>query len=284
MRDLRLALAAATPYPGDLTRTLAATANWIEQAQNAKADVLVLPEGYLTGYDLDRVAELALTRDDPAIAHLQSLATQADLTLSIGLLERHTDGFSVSQAWLGKDLCEWYRKCHRTGWEQQHCVAGDMLSVQHLPHITTGTLICYDSAFPAACETLVRRGAELLVTPTCNGTTIAQRDAIGVETLLRQRRQHVHRYWRARAYDTSSFTAYVDNVGETANGNWYLGYAVVFGPDGEVLAEGHGGCEELVVADLSQEALVQARTQRIGHFQTLDDARPELYDLGPAAK
>jgi predicted amidohydrolase len=155
-----------------------------------------------------------------------------------------------------------------------------VLSVQRLPHITTGTLICYDSAFPNACETLVRRGAELLVTPTCNGTTVHERDRIGADELIRRRRAHVHRYWRARAYDTSVFTAYVDNVGEIANGTWYLGYAAVFGPDGEVIAEGKGGREELVIADLRADDFDRARREHIGHFHTLSDARPELYDGG----
>jgi predicted amidohydrolase len=95
---------------------------------------------------------------------------------------------------------------------------------------------------------------------------------------LELRRQHILKYWRARAYDYSCYAVYLDAVGETNKGEWYPGYIGIFGPDGEIIAENVTGQEALVCADLDGTRLAHARENWIGHYRSLVDARSDLYE------
>jgi predicted amidohydrolase len=277
MQDIRLAAMAVNPRHGDIEANFATVQAWTRRAAAAGAGLVVFPEGFLTGYDLDLLPGAAVERDGEAINRVASLAEDLGLIISIGFLERDARGCYVAQAHLGRGQRHVHRKCHRTPWERQHCLAGDELAVHDLGPVKVGTLICYDSAFPAASETLARRGAELILSPTCHAADGTELSRLGRAECLRRRRRHVHLYWRARAYDYTVFTCYVDNAGETAKGEWFPGHAAVFAPDGECLAEHGTGEEGMLVVDLPAHRLAEARRDRVGHFHVLADARPELY-------
>jgi predicted amidohydrolase len=170
-----------------------------------------------------------------------------------------------------------HRKCHRTSWELKHCRAGTSLEVPDIGPAKVGTLICYDSAFPAAAETLVRRGAEILIQPSCHGMSAKAVSVAERAEEIRKRKRHVEKYWGARAYDYTCYAIYVNHAGENARGNWFPNYVGVFGPDGEVIAETVTEGEQMVIADLSGSFLEKCRKDRIGHFAMMGDARPELY-------
>jgi predicted amidohydrolase len=196
---------------------------------------------------------------------------------SVGLIERADAGLYVSQAAVTADAISCSRKCHLTEQEKPICIPGERLGLCDFGVAIVGTQICYDSAFPRASETLVRRGAELLITPTGHGEPDPGDDARRAASMAK-RRLHVQTYWRARAYDYSTYSLYVNCSGTDSSGDWFPGYAALFGPDGETVAESVELPPTMLVADLRADHLAACRANWVGHYRALDDARPELYD------
>jgi predicted amidohydrolase len=276
MKDTRVAAVAVNPRMGDLAAMEESLAAWTRKAARERADVVIFPEGILTTYDVPGIAKCAVEVDSAVMGRLRKMAEEAGIIVSVGFLERSEKGFHVSNVHLGRGVFHLYRKCHLTAEEKPLCVPGETLSVQALATATFGTMICYDSAFPRAAKTLVDRGAHVLVHSSCHAF-YEKGEPRDYAAALARRRNHVLKYWRARAYDLSCYGVQVDNVGEAANGQWFPGYTAIFGPDGEVMGEAANGKEEMVVADLTAQALYKARAGGAGHFCTLSDARPELY-------
>ena len=275
--EIRLALVTLNPKYGEPEANRDAIIEWLNQAASRTANLVVFPEAILTSYDLDHKKDIAIHADDDLIEDIAQCAELHGCVASIGFIEKDEHGYYTSQIYVGEGIRQVYRKCHLTSWEKEHCLPGNELSVQTLPGIVTGTQICYDSAFPRASEHLVRSGAELLITPTCNGVWIKDLEKLGgKKAVLKERQQHVRKYWAARAYDFGVYTAYVENVGETKVGAYHPGYAVIYGPDGEVINERCSAREGMISALIYPKQLPKLRTQH-GHHKCLPDARPELY-------
>ena len=277
IKDVRVAAVGICSNSGELQQNLERHCAWVERAASAGAQLIVFPEASLTGYDLNQIKDAAIELKSDAAQTLAALAERRNVLISFALLERAPEGCYVTQAIVGPGLCLHHRKCHRTAWELQHCLAGSSLSVQDIGIAKLGTLICYDSAFPAAAETLVRAEAEILIQPSCHGQSSRDLPNSTRPAEIIKRRRHVAKYWGARAYDFTSYAVYVNHAGENKRGDWFPSYCGIFGPDGEVIAENVEEGEHMVIADLSGEFLTSCREQRVGHFQTLADARPELY-------
>lgn len=276
MKDFRIAAIALTSGYLDIPGNGRSIRDWSTKAADAGANLVVFPEAYLTAYDLNALADTAITRDSEHVEAIARLAEDRDIVISVGLLERAPEGAYVTQMFLGRGLRLFHRKCHRTPWEKQHCFAGDRLEVQDIGAAKIGTLICYDSAFSAAAETLVRKGAEILIQPSCHGMRASDAPPDSRPGKMAERKEHVLKYWRARAYDYSSYAVYVNHAGETSR-DWYPGYVGIYGPDGEIIAENTADREAMVIADLSGEHLEKCRSENVGHYFTLADARPDLY-------
>lgn len=278
MRSFRVGAVALNPVPADTQANKANILRWMERASCEGVALCLFPEGILAGYCVAEIAACSRSVDADEIHEIRATAERLKMVVSFGLLEKAPEGYYVSQIYTGPGIFEVYRKCHLTEEEKKYCKAGDRLSVQDLGFVKMGTQICYDSAFPRACETLIRRGAEVLFTPTGHSFYTDEGEPRDYKSAIEKRRRHVNKYWRARAYDFSCYSIYVDNVGETSRGEWYPGYIGIFGPDGNIVGENISCNEALVTADLDGAFLQKAREEWIGHYKSLVDARPELYD------
>ncbi|MFO7598934.1 MAG: nitrilase-related carbon-nitrogen hydrolase, partial [Candidatus Desulfacyla sp.] len=83
------------------------------------------------------------------------------------------------------------------------------------------------------------------------------------------------RHLPARAFDNGLFVVACNQVGPCGDGITFPGVAVVFGPDGRVLAQYVGMKEHILYAELKDEILQDVRTHRMRYF--LPGRRPSLY-------
>jgi predicted amidohydrolase len=79
-----LAAAQTVPVAGDIAANVAQHLHFVRAAVEAGADVIVFPELSLTGYELDRAAELAFDEHDPRLAPMVELASAHRVTLVAG--------------------------------------------------------------------------------------------------------------------------------------------------------------------------------------------------------
>ena len=262
-RLLTLALAQMDVPAGQPEANLARVREFAAQAREAGADLLLLPELWLHGYDLERAADWAAPLGEGGFAHMAGLARQFRLHLAGSLLERHAGGVSNTAVLYAPDgaLLGAYRKVHlfRLMQEPHYLVAGDHATLCPTPWGPTGLAICYDLRFPELFRRYALEGVCIIFLP-------AEWPA--------PRLEHWRILCRARAIENQVVLAACNRVGCDGQ-NTFGGHSAVVGPGGEVLVEG-GEAEELLTVrvDLSQADALR-RTIPI-----LNDRRPELYGVG----
>ena len=262
---LTIALAQMDVPPGKPTANLARARDFAVRARDAGADLLLLPELWLHGYDLERAEEWAAPLGEGGFAHMAGLASEFGLHLAGSLLERHADGVSNTAALYAPDgaLLGFYRKIHlfRLMQEPRYLFPGDRATLCPTPWGPVGLSVCYDLRFPELFRAMALAGAVLFLVP-------AQWPVRRVEAWLLLA--------RARAAENELFVAACNRVGgdgEVA----FPGRSCIVDPWGSTLAEGDDQ-EQLVVAQANLREI-----QRVRRYLTVyEDRRPDAYHVKPA--
>jgi predicted amidohydrolase len=217
---MRLLLGQLCPVPGDLAANVGVITGAL--GEHPAAELAVFPELFLGGYDLARVAELALDVGDPVIGELRAAARGAGTALVVGFAEALPGGgVANAVACIDADgtLAATYRKTFLFGaGEREAFVAGGELRIAGLAGRRAGPLVCFDMEFPEPARALARAGADLLITAAAN------MDPYGPDHALAA---------RARALDNRRPHVYVNRCGDEA-GMSFAGASAVIGPDGSV--------------------------------------------------
>jgi len=170
---MRVALYQCPPRPLDVASNLQRLHQVAMEATDA--DLLVLPEMFLSGYNigLEAVGALAEAQDGPSAQRIAAIAQAAGTAILYGYPERSDDGQIYNAVQLidaqGQRLCN-YRKTHLFG-DLDHSMfsAGeDDFPLVELDGWKLGFLICYDIEFPENARRLALAGAELILVPTAN--------------------------------------------------------------------------------------------------------------------
>jgi omega-amidase len=238
----------------------------MEQAMSAavKPDVIMLPEMWNTGYDLDRIQEIA----DPEAAHarswLSAFAARHGVHIVGGsVAEIGRDG-QVRNTMLvfdreGRETAR-YSKIHlfRLMQEEKHLVGGQEAVTFELDGIPCGASICYDIRFPEMSRSLALAGAGLLFVPA---------------EWPHPRLHHWRTLLTARAIENQMYVVACNRVGEGGRDRFF-GHSLIIDPWGEIVAEGNE--EESIVTGRIRLSLVEEVRARIPVFE---DRRPDLYRL-----
>jgi predicted amidohydrolase len=233
MSPLRVVLAQLAPRPRDIPANLRRIDEVL--GRHAGADLVVLPELFLTGYETDDLGELALTLDAPAIGALRDACRRAGTALITGFVE-YADATRFNSALvIGSDgrVAGVYRKTHLFGSETAAFSAGDELVPIDVDGVAVGLLICFDIEFPEPARTLALRGAEVLVSIAAN-----------MEPYLPDHELAS----RARSLDNRLPHIYVNMVGQTGPLT-FVGGSRAVGPDGTVLGDA-GNDETTIVCEI----------------------------------
>ena len=246
---MRVALLQGPQTPATKPATLARLRKAAGQAAESGARLLVLPELFLTGYNIgaDALRAQAEAADGPAAAQASDIARAAGVALLYGYPELGADGRLYNAALLlgpdGRTLAN-YRKTHLFGdMERAIFSPGETPFVlADVAGMRIGVLICYDVEFPELVRGLAVRGANLVAVPTA----------------LMQPYHFVPRMMLpVRAFENQVFLIYANRCGEEA-GMAYVGESCIVAPDGSVLARA-GLDEALLTATLDDAAMAESR-------------------------
>jgi predicted amidohydrolase len=257
---MKVLLAQLAPVPGDLVANVATVVTLIEE--HAGADLAVFPELFLTGYDPERVAGLAVAADDSALAPIADAAERCGVAVLVGFAERVEDGTANAVACIAGDG-SWagcYRKTHLFGRaERDAFVPGERLIVAELGELRVGPLVCFDMEFPEPARAVCRAGAEVLVTVAANMEPYGpDHELLARSRALENRRPHV----------------YVNRVGRQG-GSDFVGGSLVIDACGRVVASlGRG--PEVACVPLDPHAPIPREVDYLAHV------RPDLPVRPPA--
>ena len=260
---LTIALAQIDIRTGQPEANLAKAKVFAAQAQTAGADLLIFPELWLHGYDLERAEEWAAPLGEGGFAQMSDLARDHGLYLAGTGLERHSEGVSNTAVLYGHDggLLGSYRKIHLFPLmgETKYLVPGDHATVCETPWGPVGLTICYDLRFPELFRVMALAGVVLFIVP-------AQWPIPRVEAWLLLA--------RARAVENELFVAACNRVGVEGVAT-FPGRSLVVDPWGKALVEGDGE-ERLLVAQADLKEIRRARR----YLTVFEDRRPDAYHIG----
>lgn len=266
----------------DKSLNLSNAKRYIYQAAEAGAGVVCLPELFNTAYFcVERSTDyfsLAEEIPGPTTDDIRMAASDTRTVVICPIFERESasqGAFYNSAAVIGPDgeIIGVYRKTHipsmdrrlspePRGDEKFYFKPGDLgFPVFKTPlGVNIGILICYDRHFPEAARILGLNGADILFVPTA--TTCMTRYLWDVEL-------------RAHAVFNHYYVCGVNKVNRDFGGSerFHAGNSMIIDPKGEILAEGSGAEEEVIVADVDLSVGENLR-QMWGYY---GNRRPECY-------
>lgn len=167
----RITLGQLNPTVGDLPGNAAKARSAWELARAAGADLLALPEMFITGYQTqDLVLKAAFTRD--AMAEIEKLARDCADGPAIGIGGPYAEGRKLYNAfWIlhgGKVVTRVLKHDlpHKQLFDELRLFdQGPLSGPYNLNGIRIGSPICEDAWWPDVAETLAESGAEILLVP-----------------------------------------------------------------------------------------------------------------------
>jgi omega-amidase len=261
---LTIALLQMNVVAGQPQVNLARVQMGVQQAAEAAADLVVLPELWASGYDLAHAAQHADVLGTGLFAQMAALAQTYSLHLAGSLLERRGEGFFNTAVLYGPggDLAGHYSKVHlfRLMDEHQYLQAGNAMPLFDLPWGRTALAICYDLRFPEIFRHYAQAGAALVVVP-------AQWPVHRIE--------HWRTLVRARAIENQTIVAACNRVGQDSDHDApFGGCSVICDAWGRVVVEGDGNREALLTGRVDFATVAQARSL----IPVFEDRRPDLYE------
>ena len=244
---------------------LATVAAMTAEAARRGSAVVVFPELWSTGYDLENGARYATAVTGGIFAEVAALAKRHGIAVLGSCLSDLGEGRVGNTAVYfdanGRNRGQ-YSKTHlfRLMDEDQFLAAGDRLTLVETGWGRAGLGICYDLRFPELFRAYALAGAELVFLPS---------------EWPHPRLAHWRALLRARAIENQMFVVACNRVGES-KGTQFFGHSCILDPWGEIVVE--AGEEEMLVTaviDTAKTAEVRAK------IPVFADRRPELYGLAP---
>ena len=261
LMKLNLALAQIATKLGDVDANLEKHLNYIKQAKEQKADLVVFPELSLTGYVLqDLVASVAHrpTEADPVFKHL--LKASHDMDLVVGFVDeddRHR--FFIASAYLsGGQTVHVHHKVYLPTYglfdEGRFFAWGDSICSFETRFGRVGMLICEDFWHASPPYLLWLDGADIMLFSSASpGRGLTDKEKL-------ESARWVERVSKAYASMFTSFVAHCNRVGYE-DGLLFWGGATVNDPNGELIAQGPYFEEALTFAELDVNQLRRTRAR-----------------------
>lgn len=248
---MKIALGQVSGTPGSKQANLALLAQTAAEAVHRGADLLVMPELFLTGYNIgEALHRLAEPSDGPSAVAAAAIAREAGVALIYGYPEKAGTAFYNALAVIDHTgaLSANYRKIHLWGADEERLfVPGYRLTACDLCGHRFGLQICYDVDFADMTQAFARQGVEgiIAISATTAPYTVVPRHVVP-----------------ARAYENKVFFAFCNRAGQES-GLRYAGESVVAAPDGSILAAADGAGDELVIAEIDPPDFIDYRREHL---------------------
>ncbi len=259
---LKISLAQMDVLLGKPDENLAKAREMTTRAAERGSDIIVFPELWSTGYDLENAAAHSPPTDSGIFAEMASLASEYSIHISGSCLSLLEPGrFGNTAVFFdpdGKILGE-YTKIHLFGLMDEHkyLCAGDRLTIVDTPWGKAGLAICYDLRFPELFRSYALAGAKVVFLPA---------------EWPHPRLAHWEILLRARAIENQMYIVACNRVGVSKNVH-FCGHSCIIDPWGESIIEA-GEDEEISTAEIDVDKVDQVRA-RIPVFA---DRRPKVYE------
>ena len=145
----------------------------MKEASKNEADVLLLPECFITGYELPMTYEKSISCVDEVIFKICEVAKNHGIGVVLtsftkGKEQPQNTAFVINKS--GEMLMK-YSKVHTCDFADEKGVeAGTEFKVCDFDGIKIGIMICYDREYPESARMLMLKGAEIILVPNDCGS------------------------------------------------------------------------------------------------------------------
>lgn len=260
---------ALVQFEGEVADTVGNTKHAVELIREAAAqgaDMVVLPELFSTGYNLEligpRIQELAEPVDGPTVTALQEVARECGVYVVAGVaLLKDLSGIVYnSSVFIGRQgqVVGTTDKMHLWALERYYFRAGDEQPVYATEFGAIGVLICYDLGFPEDARMLALKGADVLLCPSawCE----PDHDVWNINTTC-------------RALENSVFLAGINRYAHEED-LFLGGHTRICNPRGGVIDELYEEGEGILHVEIDLDDVAKHRVTS----PYLKDRRPEVYN------
>lgn len=245
----------------------------IEQACQAKPDIVVLPETCTTAYSesvFHEIEKYAEAEDGPTLRMMREMAMRFKVWVVTGSLPEK-DGASTYNTVFMIDrtgnIVSKYRKMHLySAMDEDVAFAnGTEMEVFDTEFCMAAMMTCYDIRFVELSRTFALRGAKVIFV---------------VANFPNPKVNHWRTLLQARAIENQLYIVACNRVG-AAEGNTYFGHSLIIDPWGEIIAEGSDE-ESILTGEINIETVENVRKKIPMYW----DRQPESYqqDLLKKAK
>ena len=164
----KLAILQKRAIPAQIDSNIESIITAMKKASANHADILLLPECFITGYDLPMTYEKSIADDDIRIAKICETAKKYHIGVVLtaftkGNKQPQNSAFVIDKS--GNILMK-YSKVHTCDFADERTVeAGNEFKVCNFEGIQLGIMICYDREYPESARILMLRGAEVILVP-----------------------------------------------------------------------------------------------------------------------
>lgn len=235
------------------------------EAAKRGSDLVIFPELWSTGYDLENAVDYATPTDQGIFTDVAALAQRFKIQILGSCLSLLGESLFGNTAVLfdsqGKNKGE-YSKIHlfRLMNEEQFLTAGDQLVMVETRWGRAGLAICYDLRFPELFRQYALAGARIIFLPS---------------EWPHPRLGHWQTLLRARAIENQMYIVACNRVGTSKNTDFF-GHSCIIDPWGETIIEA-GEEEILLTADINLTKVDDVRKK----IPIFSDRRPEIYSTKP---
>lgn len=151
-------------FPESVSRIL----SYMESAAEQNADLLLLPECFITGYELPMTNEEAIADDSEWIQSLCAAAKKWRIgvvatALTKGKSKPQNSAFLIDK---NGEVRMKYSKVHTCDFADERCLeCGSEFKVCDFCGVKIGIMICYDREYPESARILMLKGAEIILVP-----------------------------------------------------------------------------------------------------------------------
>ena len=216
-------------------RNIKTIIKYMSDAKQNGADILLLPECFITGYDLTIDNASAITEND--LAPLCENAKELNIGLVAAALTQGKSNPQNSAFVISKDgkILMKYAKVHTCDFADEKVLeSGTEFKVCDFDGVKIGIMICYDREYPESARVLMLKGAEIILVPNDCGCMHPRLQALST-----------------RAYENMCGVAMANPNGENA------GNSCAYSP---ICWDRNGECVDntLLLADAETEGLFYA--------------------------
>lgn len=233
--------------------------------KNTRADLLVLPELFATGYTFtskEEVQELAESQHDETAKFLIDLSKKTGATVIGGFVEKEKDhAYNSSLIVSDGKVIDTYRKIHLFNKEKFWFTPGDKpLKVYDIHGVKIGVMICFDWLFPEVVRTLTIKGAQVIAHPSNLVMPYCQRAMV------------------TRCLENRIFAVTANRIGDEHRGEdhfIFTGASQITSFDGAVLSTAPTNESSVAVVEIDEK---QSDNKMMNPYNNvISDRRPDFY-------